>query len=44
LRTGHDLDEPEGERFLTPAIEAELSQYPRELLLTRAWRIIARKR
>lgn len=40
----HELNEPEGERFLTPEIEAELSQYPRELLLTRAWRIIARKR
>jgi SAM-dependent methyltransferase len=33
----------EGERFLTPEIAAELSAYPRELLLTRSWCVIARK-
>ncbi len=33
----------EGERFLTTEIAAELAQYPRELLLTRAWCAVARK-
>ncbi len=33
----------EGEQFLTPEIAAELKAYPRELLLTRAWRMICRK-
>lgn len=39
----HDPDGLEGERFLTPELAAELSAYPRELLLTRAWCIICRK-
>lgn len=33
----------EGERFLTPEVQAELAQYPRELLLTRSYCIICRK-
>lgn len=39
----HDPEAPEGERFLTPEVAAELSEYPRELLLTRAWCLICRK-
>jgi SAM-dependent methyltransferase len=39
----HDLGELEGERFLTDEIARELSAYPRELLLTRAWVMVARK-
>lgn len=38
----HDLGGTEGERFLTPDLENELSQYPRELLLTRSYCIICR--
>jgi SAM-dependent methyltransferase len=33
----------EGEAFLTSGIRDELSQYPRELLLTRAWCMICKK-
>ncbi len=40
----HDRNGCEGERFLRPEITAELKEYPRELLLTRSWCIIARKR
>jgi SAM-dependent methyltransferase len=40
----HDIGELEGERFLTPEIEAELKEYPRDLLLTRAWRIVCKKK
>jgi SAM-dependent methyltransferase len=39
----HDPGGLEGERLLTPELAAELSAYPRELLLTRAWCIIYRK-
>jgi len=39
----HDAGELEGERFLTGEVAAELSEYPRELLLTRAWVMIVRK-
>lgn len=39
----HDYAGTEGERFLTPDIENELSRYPRELLLTRSYCIICRK-
>jgi SAM-dependent methyltransferase len=39
----HDAGELEGERLLEPGIAAELEQYPRELLLTRSWRMICRK-
>ncbi len=39
----HDPGELEGERFLTDEIAEELSEYPRELLLTRAWVMIARR-
>ena len=39
----HDPGMLEGERHLTPEIESELSAYPRELLLTRAWCAICRK-
>jgi len=39
----HEPDELEGEDLLTPEIASELSQYSRELLLTRAWRIICKK-
>lgn len=39
----HDPGGVEGERYLTPDIEAKLSVYPRELLLTRAWCVICRK-
>lgn len=40
----HDPGRLEGERFLTPEIADELSSYSRELLLTRAWCIICRKK
>jgi SAM-dependent methyltransferase len=33
----------EGEKFLTPEVQAQLSQYPRDLLLTRSYCIICRK-
>jgi SAM-dependent methyltransferase len=39
----HEPGQLEGERLLTPGIAAELKAYPRDLLLTRAWRLIARK-
>lgn len=39
----HDAGEPEGERFLTAEIASELKQYPKDLLLTRAWCMICRK-
>lgn len=39
----HDPGGPEGERFLTPEVAAELSSYPRNLLLTRAWCLACRK-
>jgi len=39
----HDPGELEGERHLTDEVAAELSEYPRELLLTRAWVMIVRK-
>ncbi len=39
----HDAPGIEGERFLTPDIARELAAYPRELLLTRSWCVIARK-
>ncbi|MEO8765802.1 MAG: class I SAM-dependent methyltransferase [Ginsengibacter sp.] len=38
---GHGL---EGEKFLTSEVREELSQYPRELLLTRAYSLICRKK
>jgi len=40
----HDAPASEGERFLTPEIAAELSAYPRDLLLTRLWCVVARRR
>lgn len=40
----HDPGGSEGESFLTQELERELSGFPRELLLTRAWCVIARKR
>jgi SAM-dependent methyltransferase len=39
----HDPRKLEGEHFLTPEIATELAEYPRELLLTRAWCIICKK-
>jgi SAM-dependent methyltransferase len=39
----HDEGGLEGEKFLTPEVQAELSEYPRELLLTRSYCIICRK-
>jgi SAM-dependent methyltransferase len=39
----HDPGGSEGASFLTPELERELSEFPRELLLTRAWCVIARK-
>jgi len=39
----HDPGGREGERYLTPDVEDELSTYPRELLLTRGWCVICRK-
>lgn len=40
----HDPGGIEGEQFYTPEIAEELSQYPKELLLTRAWCIICQKK
>jgi SAM-dependent methyltransferase len=40
----HGAPATEGERFLTPEVAAGLSAYPRELLLTRLWCVIARRR
>lgn len=40
----HDPGGLEGERFLTSEVAAELTAYPRELLLNRSWCIICRKR
>lgn len=42
-RNVHHDPGQEGERYLTPDIEAALSTYPRELLLTRGWCVICRK-
>jgi SAM-dependent methyltransferase len=39
----HNPGELEGEHFLTPDIATELKSYRKDLLLTRAWRIICRK-
>jgi SAM-dependent methyltransferase len=39
----HDPGRLEGEQYLTPELSNELKQYPRELLLTRAWLIICKK-
>jgi SAM-dependent methyltransferase len=39
----HKPNNPEGEKFLTTEVEKELSQYSKELLLTRAYCIIGRK-
>jgi len=39
----HDPGGTEGEQFLTKDLECELSNYPRELLLTRSWCLICRK-
>jgi SAM-dependent methyltransferase len=39
----HDLGRPEGGRFLTTEVAAELASYPRDLLLTRLWRMICKK-
>ncbi|MEP7108280.1 MAG: class I SAM-dependent methyltransferase [Ferruginibacter sp.] len=39
----HDKGGLEGERYLTPEVQAELSQYPAEILLTRSYCIICRK-
>ena len=39
----HDAGGNEGEQFLTPEVQAELSQYPRELLLARSYCMICRK-
>jgi SAM-dependent methyltransferase len=39
----HDANSVEGERFLTKDIVDELKPYPKDLLLTRAWRLICRK-
>ncbi len=39
----HQPEVWEGEKFLTPEMEAELSLYPRELLLTRSYCLIGRK-
>lgn len=39
----HNAGGQEGEKFLTPEVQAELSQYPRELLLARSYCIICRK-
>ena len=47
LFEGRDIDHNqggfEGEKLLTPEVQAELSQYPKELLLTRSYCIICRK-
>jgi SAM-dependent methyltransferase len=39
----HDVGGYEGEKYLVGAAAEELRSYPRELLLTRAWCIVARK-
>jgi SAM-dependent methyltransferase len=39
----HNSGGLEGEKFLTPEVQIELPQYPRELLLTRSYCIICRK-
>lgn len=39
----HNAGGLEGEQFLTPEVRAELSQYPKDLLLTRSYCIICRK-
>ena len=39
----HNAGGQEGEKFLTPEVQAELSQYSRELLLARSYCIICRK-
>jgi SAM-dependent methyltransferase len=39
----HNAEGQEGEKFLTPEVQEELSQYPRELLLARSYCIICRK-
>ncbi len=39
----HNAGGQEGEKFLTPEAQSELSQYPRELLLARSYCIICRK-
>jgi SAM-dependent methyltransferase len=48
LFEGRDVNhEPgilEGERYLTPEVEHELAAYPRSLLLTRHWCLVARAR
>jgi SAM-dependent methyltransferase len=40
----HDVPAREGETFLTREVAAELAAYPRDLLLTRLWCVIARRR
>jgi SAM-dependent methyltransferase len=40
----HDPDTPEGESLLTPELARELSQHPRERLLTRSWCMICKRR
>ena len=40
----HNAGGLEGEKFLTSEVQAELSEYPRELLLARSFCIICRKR
>ena len=40
----HDPNGKEGEKFLTTEVQEELSQYPKDLLLTRAYCIICRKK
>lgn len=39
----HNAGGLEGERCLTPSVQAELSQYPKEILLTRSYCIICKK-
>jgi SAM-dependent methyltransferase len=39
----HDPGEPEGERFLTSEVAAELTAYPRGMLLTPLWCVVGRK-
>ncbi len=40
----HDPGGPEGERFLDTDVAAELSRFPRKLLLTRLWCAVCRRR
>ena len=40
----HDVGGMEGEHLLAGAIETELASYPKELLLTRLWCLIGRRR